>query len=69
MRIDLLKIADKFQFQEVSDFYSNTLNELQITINEPNWNEFKKTLKCKPKIDELNLFSTIYENRIACNMQ
>jgi len=69
MRIDLLKIADKFQFQEVSDFYSNTLNELQITINEPNWNEFKKTLKCKPKIDEINLFSTIYENRIACNMQ
>jgi len=69
MRIDLLKIADKFQFQEVSDFYSNTLNELQITINEPNWNEFKKSLKCKPKIDEINLFSTIYENRIACNMQ
>jgi len=47
MRIDLLKIADKLPFQAVADFYTNALNQLQITINEQNWNEFKLQLsKC-----------------------
>jgi len=60
MRIDLLKIADKFQFQVVSDFYHKSLNELQLTINEQNWIEFKKSMNNKSKTNEINLFSTIY---------
>ena len=68
MRIDLLKIADKIQFTGVSEFYNNELKQLDISINEQDWIEFKKSLNNKPKTNEINLFSTIYENKNACNI-
>jgi len=65
MRIDLLKIADKIQFTGVSEFYESKLKQLDISINEQGWIEFKKSLKNRPKINEIDLFSTIYENEMS----
>lgn len=64
MRIDLLKIADKIQYKGVSEFYENELKQLDITIYEKDWFEFKQSLNSKPKNNEINLFSTIYENEM-----
>jgi len=68
MRIDLLKIADKIEFTGVSEFYNKELNQLDISINEQGWIEFKKNLKNNPKIDKIDLFSTMPENIIAFSM-
>ncbi len=47
MRIDLLKISNKLQFQDIINFYNNELKELQITICEQNWSKYKKSLEGK----------------------
>ena len=43
MRIDLLKIADKIQFQQITEFYNAKLKQLDVVIAERDWKEYKKT--------------------------
>jgi len=69
MRIDLLKISNKLQFQDVLNFYNKELPELQIIISEQNWIEFKKSLKGKIVKNETNLFSTIYNDKNALSKE